>query len=225
MKYLALLVALLGCGCSQIPRDIDVSRWVSESSRGLPEKLPSESLRQMSSEQPSVKVSPDKLAKLAKDAESREEWDAAIRAYEDLMMQQPEALEPIHRLAVLHDRKGLYPEATRLYLKALRKAPRDPALLADYAYSRYLQGDLGVAKEMLQRALEVDPKFDRAHNNLALVLAREGHDEQALAAFQNGGLSRPQAIANLQHAQRAEELSRQAKPSAVARQGDSTTRK
>lgn len=150
----------------------------------------------------------DALLADARQAKDHGDMEGATMRYRDAMLRNPGALEPIHELAVVLDRQGQSEESAKLYAKALHLAPRNAELLTDYAYSRYLQSDLESAKELLQRALEVNPRFERAHNNLALVLTREGQDDAAAAAFENGGLTHSEALDNVRQAKRAAELSR-----------------
>lgn len=50
-------------------------------------------------------------------------------------------------------------------------------------YSKYLAGDRVGAFQLFERALEIDPKFERAWLNMALVHARNGDTDAAFEAF------------------------------------------
>lgn len=145
----------------------------------------------------------------ARTLERQGQWPQAISAYERLIQQQPDHARAIHRLAVLHDRAGDATRSLDLYRAAARLNPRDPELLCDLGYSRYLQGDYALAERSLQLALQLNPSLTRAHNNLALVWARRGDDQRALAAFRQAGFSEEQAAANLRNARLASQRSYQ----------------
>ena len=52
------------------------------------------------------------------------------------------------------------------------------------------RGDLSAAVKLLERALEIQPDYAEAHNNLGLVLVRSGRQEAAARAFPAGGENR-----------------------------------
>ena len=136
----------------------------------------------------------------ARSLEQQGASEEAIEAYIEIARNHGATVEVQRRLAVLYDKTTQFDQSARHYLAALQIEPNDADLLCDYGYSRYLQGDLAVAEQVLRRALAADPDLVRAHNNLGLVLARgEKHDE-ALAAFTRAGCSPAEARANLAYA-------------------------
>ncbi len=133
--------------------------------------------------------------------------DKAIREYQRLTAEFPSEATPFHRLAVLYDVHGQSDKSAREYLAAMHLAPNDNEILCDYGYSRYLQGDLHLAEDILREAVSRSPHMERAHNNLALVFAIQDRDDEAIAEFQKAGCTARQARANLKKAHRAAELS------------------
>jgi tetratricopeptide (TPR) repeat protein len=143
----------------------------------------------------------------ARALEKQGKFPEALAAYEELSSSYPSHAPVLHRLAILHDRIGDPQKSLEYYRAAAKLSPRDPELLCDLGYSRYLQGDYALAERSLRLALKLNPGMTRAHNNLALVMARRGEDQQALAAFQQAGMTKDQATENLQNARLASQRS------------------
>ncbi len=143
----------------------------------------------------------------ARKLEKNGDTEAALKEYLRLTREFPDDAAAFHRVGVLHDKNGRSDKSARFYLAAIQLAPQNAAIRCDYGYSRYLQGDFAVAERALREAIRLDAGLTRAHNNLALVLARQGKDEEAVASFQNAGFPQEAARRNLRHAQRAARLS------------------
>ncbi len=65
-------------------------------------------------------------------------------------------------------------------LKNSKLTAKSAALLYNLATLQFEAGDLALAKETYQKALEIYPSFRRAHRNLALALIREGEIAKAI---------------------------------------------
>jgi Tfp pilus assembly protein PilF len=135
---------------------------------------------------------------LAQTHERKGEIEKAIDAYQGLAdeMKVPLAM---HRLGVLHDRQGNFDLARDYYSKALKHRPKDAELLCDMGYSYYLQENWKASESHLRRAVDIDPKLTRAHNNLGLLLARLDQPDAALAAFRNATHDGDVALANFNY--------------------------
>ena len=101
------------------------------------------------------------------------------------------------RLAILHDRQEKFEEADKIYQMACDVAPQDPNLHCAYGYSLYLRGRLPEAEQQLRQAIQLRRGDARAHNNLGLVLAQAGRQEEAIKEFRAGGCSASQSRTNL----------------------------
>jgi serine/threonine protein phosphatase PrpC len=84
---------------------------------------------------------------------------------------------------VLCDRQGKVAESREWYEKARAARGATPDFLCNLGYSRYLQGRWSDAESCLREALALAPDHRRAHNNLGLVLAHGGREQEALAEF------------------------------------------
>lgn len=115
------------------------------------------------------------------------EWEKARQIYEDVRQKQPDNMEAIHRLAIVADAQRRHAEAEHLFLLALEKDPRNPALLGDLGYCYFLQGQLPKAESALRKATTIEPSNQRYCNNLGLVVGHLGRHEEALDWFRKAG--------------------------------------
>ncbi len=130
-------------------------------------------------------------------AEQQKQWQAAASAYRQVLQTDPKHPDATHRLAVLYDRQGEFEHSSQWFQKALKLKPGDPELFCDIGYSLSLQGRWREAEINLRQAIAVAPNHHRAQNHLGVVLAQQGHPEQALAAFRRAQCTPAQAHANL----------------------------
>jgi tetratricopeptide (TPR) repeat protein len=184
---LALSCAGFAGGCAQLPVP-PIGPW-RKTARNTP------AVSRPLTLQPNQKA--DIQLAMARSAESAGEMDKAIQAYLEVIDQGGAQAEVYHRLALLHDKKGDPATAQTYYREALALAPEAAQVYCDYGYSCYLDGRLPEAEECLRRAIELQPDFARAHNNLGILLARSGRENEALYAFSYAGASECQARLNL----------------------------
>ncbi len=112
--------------------------------------------------------------------ESKEK-EAAIQ-YERARALDP-GLKVSRQLAVLYDKIGEPQRAQREFETALVQSPKDAELLNSFGYFCYNCGKLDVAEARLREALAINPKYQRAWNNLALVLGQQQRYDECLEAF------------------------------------------
>lgn len=108
----------------------------------------------------------------AKQAEQAQQHQVAKTLYEQVLQQQPQNAEAHHRLGVLADQDGRYPEAQVHYQAAVKLEPQNASLLSDIGYSYYSQDRLDDAEKYLNQALLIQPGNQYARNNLAHVYGR-----------------------------------------------------
>jgi len=119
--------------------------------------------------------------------------EATLRA---LLAREPAFLPGWEELARLYVRRELLDGAVAALELGLQEAPDDPVLLNDVGLCRLLQRDLPAAERAFVHASASAPDDARPRSNLALVLALQGRDEEALAVWQQV-LPLAQARANL----------------------------
>lgn len=134
-------------------------------------------------------------------AEERGDVENAKKMYHEAVQINPRNADAFWRLALLHIREREFEEATAAFEKAVEADAQNSALCSDFGYHLYLAGDLERAEYYLRNTVRVSPGDKRACNNLGLVLAARGKDEESLAAFLDAGCSEAEAQSNLAIAQ------------------------
>jgi Tfp pilus assembly protein PilF len=181
-KVLALSFVLAGC---QLPFQ---ARSVSPSA-----EEPAEA--QLSASQKA-----DMQMAFAQAFERQGEVESAAQAYDAVIAADPKRVDAVVRRAILADQQGKFTESEKYYKRALDRRPKDANLFCNIGYSLYLQHRWEEAEQCLRKAIALKADHKRAHNNLGLVLARAGRDEEALKEFQMGGCPKADAHCNLAYA-------------------------
>jgi Flp pilus assembly protein TadD len=130
-------------------------------------------------------------------AEQQGNLEQAMAAYRSAVDRDKRRTDAFARQAVLCDKQGKFRESAELYRKALTSRPGDPEIFCDMGYSFYLQRRWAEAEMNLRQAIALSPEFQRAHNNLALLLVRNNRLDDALTEFRRGGSNPAQAHRNL----------------------------
>jgi tetratricopeptide (TPR) repeat protein len=180
------VVALLGgwvAGCQHAD---------SQVARNAPKRLMDEPVSRITAQQTA-----DVQIALGRSLEKNGDVDQAITAYLEAAKHDPKRADAYGRLAVLYDRQGKFAESAAQYRKALELGPPSADLYCDLGYSLYLQRRWADAEAVLNQTIAQKPDLARAHNNLALVLARSDRPTDALKQFQLGGSSAADAHVNL----------------------------
>jgi Tfp pilus assembly protein PilF len=134
---------------------------------------------------------------MARTLEESEQLAEAEAAYREALKRDPKRADAHHRLAVLCDRRADFKGSAKQYDEAARLDPKNPEILCDRGYSYYLQRRWADSEESLRQALKLSPRHARSHNNLGLVLGRQGKREEALVEFARAGCDRSDAQTNL----------------------------
>ena len=87
------------------------------------------------------------------------------------------------RAGMANERTGDYPGAVRSYQRGLDVAPDNVELLNALGFALFQQGKSREAVVALERAIAIDPKHAKAHNNLALAAIDSGELELAEAHY------------------------------------------
>jgi Flp pilus assembly protein TadD len=96
------------------------------------------------------------------------------------------------RAGMANERTGNYPGAVRLYRRGLEVDPDNVELLNAIGFSLFQQGKSKEAVVELEKALQIDPKHWKAHNNMALASIDLGELELAEAHYRESLAIEPQ---------------------------------
>jgi hypothetical protein len=113
--------------------------------------------------------------RLARYHQERGDLDLALQAYTHAIAREPRNLEARSGAAAIHAQQGRLEQARAMMLAVVADYPRAPQPLNNLGYIDYLRGDFAPAVAEMRKALALDPKNDKARNNLHLA-------ETALAA-------------------------------------------
>jgi Tfp pilus assembly protein PilF len=143
------------------------------------------------------KQAADVQISMARTLEESDHLAEAEAGYREALKHDSKRADAHHRLAILCDRKADFKEAETHYADALRLDPKNPEILCDRAYGYYLQRRWADAETTLRQALAIEPRHPRSHNNLGLILARQGKQDAALTEFARAGCDPSDAQTNL----------------------------
>ena len=101
----------------------------------------------------------------------------------DAVRADPRRWQAHNALGLLASESGQYGQAIGHYEQALRVQPRNAECLNNLGYAKYEARDWLGALRAYDAALAIDPRYESAWMNKALLLARQGDDQAALAAF------------------------------------------
>ncbi len=96
------------------------------------------------------------------------------------------------RAGMANERTGNYPAAVKAYERGLAVEPANVELLNALGFSLFQQGKSKEAVVPLEKALTIDPKHWKSHNNLALASIDIGEFEVAEAHFRDSLAINPQ---------------------------------
>jgi len=111
------------------------------------------------------------------------QYEAAREHLDRALAIQPALPRACNALGVIADVQGEYTEAQAHYEKALAYAGQVPRYINNLGYSRFLSGNQSGAEYAFEAALKLDPTYERAWRNLALVYAKQGRYDEAIEAF------------------------------------------
>jgi Flp pilus assembly protein TadD len=134
---------------------------------------------------------------LARTLERQGRIDEAKKVYLEAIKTNPERADAHHLMGLLHARNGDCQTAEQYYQKANQLDPENAELYCDLGYCFYLQQRWDEAESNLRRAVALAPDSRRARNNLGLLLARTGREQEAFGEFAKAGCSEAEAHTNL----------------------------
>ena len=94
-------------------------------------------------------------------------------------------LSNLHQRGLEATGREAYPQAIRFYVEHLKKHPGDLIARNDLGVAYLRSGEYDLAFLEFQKVLASDPRYIRAHYNIALVYNFKGLPEEEIAAYQN----------------------------------------
>ncbi|MBM3303321.1 MAG: tetratricopeptide repeat protein, partial [Deltaproteobacteria bacterium] len=98
---------------------------------------------------------------------------SAIADVNLLLQKKPDAARAISLRGVAHFATGNLAQAKEDLQRASAIDPKDPQLWNNLGYFAHKTGDHRSALEAINRALQLDPEYGKARDNLRLILERE----------------------------------------------------
>lgn len=128
------------------------------------------------------------LERLGLDLTARGEVAEAAVHLQRLETLTPDNWRVHNALGIVADLEGRFEQAAAHYSEALALRPDAAKLWNNLGYSHYLAGNDDEALAAMRKALAFDAAYLPARNNIALVLARQGRYQDAIAVLaRNGG--------------------------------------
>jgi Flp pilus assembly protein TadD len=135
---------------------------------------------------------------LAKSLREMGEPSEALKTLHEFADRQPRgSWEVLSLEGILEDERGQLAEAEKSHRAAVALAPGQSALYNNLGYNLLSQKKTDAAIAEFRRAIELDPKSEIAHNNLATALAGSGAGSQEALAEWSRSATPAQAHNNL----------------------------
>jgi predicted O-linked N-acetylglucosamine transferase (SPINDLY family) len=112
--------------------------------------------------------------------------DAALASMRFLVQRQPSNLDAVQALALLLTQAGQQAQAVHQLSRAVALAPQVPAYRNNYANALMGAQRHAEAAEQCRKAVEIDPRYERAWLGLAIALTQLGDVDGAIAACERG---------------------------------------
>jgi tetratricopeptide (TPR) repeat protein len=122
-------------------------------------------------------------------------WPAAEEALSQFLGRQPNSVDGLHLMALIHAGQGRQTEAEAFFKRALILAPRHVEILCNFANTLEAVGRANEAIAAYRKALDADPSALRAHLGLGEALLLSGNTSEAEAAYRAALAAHPTSIA------------------------------
>lgn len=128
--------------------------------------------------------------------QQRGQFAEAVAAYRRSLQHDPQALLTHLNMGNALQVLGQIPEAIDAFQAVLRLNPRSAAACTNLGNAYLALDDRGAAEIWHRRAIDNDPSFALAWNNLGVVLQMDGHLDETRAAYTRATALRPDADAH-----------------------------
>jgi len=114
----------------------------------------------------------------------KDEYEAAIEAYQKWIEYAPGEADPHLELASAYSNAGMKDEAAQEFEKAVDLDPTDPMSHYNVGVTKVNAGLVEEGIASLERAVELQPEYPLAHKNLGYAYARVENYEEAVEHFE-----------------------------------------
>lgn len=135
----------------------------------------------------------------AEQHEAKQELREALNKYQEVLELDKKNAVAHHRIALISCSLSANKQAQLHFESALKLAPKDNDLTADYAYWLYLNDQNDQARQVTDDGLRRNPDFERLHGIKGLLQARDHQFEPAVNSFVLSGCTTQQAWGNIGH--------------------------
>lgn len=133
----------------------------------------------------------------------QERWDDAISAYQRVLEMNPHQPTILNGLGIAYFRKGLYPEAARLFSQSVEADATYAPSRSNLGFVFFRLGQRDDAVRELREAVTLDPADAEPHAKLGMVYLEAGFGADALGEFQAALKLDPQNRTALKYYNRA----------------------
>ena len=137
---------------------------------------------------------------MARSLEAQGDPERATILYEEILQRTSDP-DAHWRLGLIQSKRGQLSEAATHFRSAIEHRPNNADLYCDLGYSLYLQRHWADSEASLRKAITIDPRHQRSHMNLGLLMAQTRQLEKAEQEFLAGGCSREESRSNVSLAQ------------------------
>jgi Tfp pilus assembly protein PilF len=141
----------------------------------------------------------DFLVVAAEQYEAIEDYRSAMNKYKEVLKLDKNNPIAHHRLALVAIHLSANQQAEDHFREAIKWAPHDEDVCADFAYWKYLNGVDKEAMDEVLHGLADHPDSARLHGIKGLLHSRNQEIDLAIREYQLAGCSTEQAMANLGH--------------------------
>jgi tetratricopeptide (TPR) repeat protein len=119
-------------------------------------------------------------------------YDDAIRNLEEALKREPDHVEALYYMGVVHMALRRPEDATRYLTRAQAKSPQDTSIAFQLALAYFAQQRYDAAEPLFERVYKVDPTIDGLGYYVGFIRYRNKNYRGALEAFRRGRTSDPQ---------------------------------
>lgn len=132
---------------------------------------------------PSQPIMPETYVAAGKFLERQGDLTGAITQYQKAIDANPGLAEAYNAQAIAYQTLGQFRLAAKVLDEGIRAAPNSASLRNNAGLYHAMQGHIQEAEDQFRDALDLDPDFEKARGNLAILLARDNRLGESFQEF------------------------------------------